>query len=259
MAASDTRRGPIWSSPGIFVEQAFLKRLSAETQRLVREIEEFAASEIELRAAPAPSSQAVDAARSVALIASETGATLLYRGEEEFQTPAVLHELLHLRRYWIDFVPQLVPVADLQGDKTKIANQIENTLEHLIITPQEARYGFDPYTSLNDTARQNWQAYPWSDITESWARRKMCLLSWLTTRLLVSDEDVKALARECLQKEDLFEEAENFAGKIERFRSSKERCISTAVRFLRIPRAETEMIYLDVKRKQLVRKPVPEH
>lgn len=87
----------------------------------------------------------------------------------------------------------------------------------------------------------------------------MCLLSWLTTRLLVSDEDVKALARECLQKEDLFEEAENFAGKIERSRSSKERCISTAVRFLRIPRAETEMIYLDVKRKQLVRKPVPEH
>lgn len=241
------------------MEQAFLQRLSAETQRLVREIEEFAASEIELRAAPAPSSQAVDAARSVALIASETGATLLYRGEEEFQTPAVLHELLHLRRYWIDFVPQLVPVADLQGDKTKIANQIENALEHLIITPQEARYGLDPYVSLNETARQNWQAYPWNDITESWARRKMCLLSWLTTRILVRDDGVKALARECLQKEGLLEEAENFAGKIERSTSSKERCISTAVRFLRIPRDETEMIYLDVKNKQLVRKPVPEH
>ena len=241
------------------MQQAFLHRLNAETQCLVRELEAFAASEIELRAAPAPSNQTTAAVRAVALIASETGATLLYRGEEEFQTPAVLHELLHLRRYWIDFVPQLVPVADPQGDKTKIANQIENTLEHLIITPQEARYGFDPYVSLNETARQNWQAYPWSDITESWARRKMGLLNWLTTRLLVGDEDVKALARECLQQEGLFDEAENFAGKIERSKSSKERCISTAIRFLRIPRAEVEMIYLDVKNRRLVRKPVPEH
>jgi hypothetical protein len=241
------------------MQQAFLQRLNTETQDLVREIEAFASSEIELRAAPVPSSHAAAGARAVALIASETGATLMYRGEEEFQTPAVLHELLHLRRYWIDCVPQLVPVADPQGDKTKIANQIENTLEHLIITPQEAHYGVDPYASLNDTARQNWQAYPWSDITENWARRKMCLLSWLTTRLLVSDDSVEALARGCLQKEGLLEEAENFATKIERSRSSKERCISTAVRFLRIPRAEAEMIYLDVKSKQLVRKPVPEH
>ena len=241
------------------MQQAFLQRLNTETQNLVREIEAFASSEIDLRAAPSPSIQAAGAARTVALIASETGATLLYRGEEEFQTPAVLHELLHLRRYWIDYVPQLVPLADPQGDKTKIANQIENTLEHLIITPQEARYGFDPYVSLNETARQNWQAYPWSDITESWARRKMGLLNWLTTRLLVGDEDVKALARECLQQEGLFDEAENFAGKIERSKSSKERCISTAIRFLRIPRAEAEMIYLDVKNRRLVRKPVPEH
>lgn len=241
------------------MQQAFLQRLTSETQDLVREIEAFATSEIELRAAPAPSNQTTGAARAVALIASETGATLLYRGEEEFQTPAVLHELLHLRRYWIDYVPQLVPVADSQGDKIKIANQVENTLEHLIITPQETRYGFDPYVSLNATTRQNWQAYPWSDITESWARRKMCLLSWLTTQLLVIDEDVKALARKCLEKEGLLGEAENFAAKIERSRSSKERCISTAVRFLRIPRAETEMIYLDVKNKRLVRKPVPEH
>ena len=241
------------------MQRAFLQRLNTETQDLVREIEAFAASEIELRAAPPPSSEAASAARAVALIASETGAILLYRGEEEFQTPAVLHELLHLRRYWIDRVPQLVPLADPQGDKTKIANQIENALEHLIITPQEARYGFDPYVGLNETARHNWQSYPWNDITESWARRKMCLLSWLTTRLLVSDHGVKALAQQCLQKEGLLEEAENFAAKIERSKGSKERCISTAVRFLRIPRAEAEMIYLDVKNKRLVRKPVPEH
>jgi hypothetical protein len=241
------------------MQQAFLQRLNSDTQDLVREIEVFAASEIELRAAPAPSGQTASAARAVALIASENGATLLYRGEEEFQTPAVLHELLHLRRYWIDYVPQLVPTVDPQGDKIKIASQIENALEHLIITPQEARYGFDPYASLNEAARQNWQAYPWHDITESWARRKMCLLSWLTTRLLVSDDGVKALARERLLREGLLEEAENFAAKIKRSRSSKERCISTAVRFLRIPRAEAEMIYLDVKNKQLVRKPVPEH
>ncbi len=77
--------------------------------------------------------------------------------------------------------------------------------------------------------------------------------------MLVTDETVKVLARRYLENEGLLEEAENFAGKIQRLKNSKERCLATAVRFLRIPRHEAEMVYLDIKHKKLVRKPVPEH
>ena len=237
----------------------FLEKLHPDVQALVRDIETFASTEIEVRLAPTPSSKAAASPKAVALMATEKGATLLYREEDEFRSRAALHELLHLRRYWLDRVPQLAALDDPQGDKTRIANEIENTLEHLIIFPQEAGYQFDPSVGINAGERQRWQSYPWANINEPWARRKPALLSWLTVDALVTDEAVKRLARRYLQDEGLLEEAENFADKIQRLKNSKERCLATVVRFLQIPRHEAEMIYLDVKNKKLVRTPVPEH
>lgn len=241
------------------MEKRFLERLSPDTQRLVNEIEAFAAIEIGVRSAPTPSLKTAANPKLVTLMATEKGATLLYREESGFQSGAALHELLHLRRYWLDSVPQLAALDDPQGDKVRIANEIENTLEHLVIYPQEAQYGIDPYLGINEGERERWQAYPWVDINEPWARRKTALLSWLTVDALVTDEAVKALAHRYLENEEILEEAVNFSDKIQRLKNSKERCLATAVRFLRIPRHEAEMVYLDVKNKKLVRKPVPEH
>ncbi|MFQ5935315.1 MAG: hypothetical protein ACE5LB_02750 [Acidiferrobacterales bacterium] len=241
------------------MEQRFFQRLSAELQNLVQELEDFAGVEIEVRPKPTPTGETTAKSKAVALISSEKGATLLCRSEDHFTTQAVLHELLHLRRYWIDFVPQLVPIDDRGGDKTKIANEIDNALEHLAIFPQEAEYGFEPYADLNRAARTLWESYPWNEITEPWARRKSCLLAWLTTVCLVTDDAVKTLARDCLEKEGLLDEAENFSDKIRQLHDSKERSIGTAVRFLQIPHDEAEMIYFDVKQKKRVKKPIPPH
>lgn len=241
------------------MEQRFLEKLNAETQRLVREIEEFASVEIEVRPTPAPSSGAAAHAKAVALLASEDGATLLYRDEQEFGTQSVLHELLHLHRYWVDFVPQLLPLEDPDGDKTMIAHQVENTLEHLVIVPKEAEYGLEPYAQLNETTRKIWQDYPWPDISEPWARRKNAFLSWLTTRFLVNDAGVMAMAQQALTQEALLEEAKSFTDKIARVVGSKEHCISTAIRFLHIPRQEATLAYLDIRNKAFIKKPIPEH
>lgn len=241
------------------MESSFLEKLGVDIQRLVQEIEKFAATEIQVRSTPMPTSASAQSPKAIALIASEHGATLLYRDADDFQPQAVLHELLHLRRYWIDFVPQIVPIDDPDGDKIKLANQIENTLEHLIIVPQEREYGFEPYAFYSETTRKNWQAYPWPAISEPWARRKHCLLTWLTTRLLVGDPAIERLARKCADEEGLLAEAEKFSEKIGRVLGSKEQCISTTIRFLQIPRHEAAMAYLDIKNKSLVNKPIPEH
>ncbi len=241
------------------METRFLEMLSPDTQKLVHDIEAFAAVEIEVRSAPTPSLKTATSPKAVALMATEKGAALLYREEDKFQSRAALHELLHLRRYWLDSIPQLTAVDDLQGDKTRIASEIENTLEHLVIFPQETDYEYDPYIVVNERERERWQAYPWVNINEPWARRKTALLSWLTVDALVTDESLKALARRYLENEGLLEEATNFSDKIQRLKNSKERCLATTIRFLRIPRHEAEMIYLDIKNKTLVRKPVPEH
>ncbi|MFQ6023250.1 MAG: hypothetical protein ACE5NW_11060 [Acidiferrobacterales bacterium] len=241
------------------MEQRFLAKLDGNTQRLVQEIEDFATTEVQVRPTPTPSSQLATGPKAVALLASETGATLLYRDEQTFQPQAVLHELLHLHRYWNECVPQLLPLEDADGDKTKIAHQIENTLEHLVITPKESEYGFESYERYNQAAKETWERYPWSDISEPWARRKNCLLGWLAVNFLVTDTGIKTLAEQTLKKEDLLDEAQNFSDKLKHVLNSKERCIGTTIRFLRIPRHEATMVYLDVRNRGLVKKPIPEH
>ena len=43
--------------------------------------------------------------------------------------------------------------------------------------------------------------YPWPHITDAWARRKNCLLGWLTASKLVTDPTVKEFVETCLRKE----------------------------------------------------------
>ncbi len=241
------------------MEKGFLEKLGADIQCLVEEIEKFASTEIQVRPTPAPTSESAQSPKTIVLIASEYGATLLCRDAGDFRPQAVLHELLHLRRYWIDFVPQILPVDDPDGEKIKLANQIENTLEHIVIVPKEQDYGFEPYASYRETSRRNWETYPWRHIQEPWARRKNCLLNWLTTYFLVRDPTIKQSAERCLEQEGLSSEAANFSQRIERVLSSKEHCISAAIRFLRIPRHEATMTYLDIKSQKVLRKPIPAH
>lgn len=241
------------------MERVFLEKLGAEIQGLVREIEDFAATEIQVRPTPIPTSKYARSPKAITLMASEHGATLLCRDAGDFQPQAVLHELLHLRRYWIDFVPQILPIDDPGGEKIKLANQIENTLEHLVIVPQEHKYGFESYAFYTETTSEHWQAYPWPGISEPWARRKNCLLTWLTTHLLVRDPAIERLAWRCADAEGLLTEAEKFSEKIGRVLNSKEHCISTTIRFLQIPRHEATMAYLDIRNKNLLSKPIPEH
>lgn len=63
----------------------------------------------------------------------------------------VTHELLHIERYWMEHVPQLYP-ADRRNWKN--CAQMENALEHLVIVPREADYGFDPHRHWNETYRK---------------------------------------------------------------------------------------------------------
>ncbi|MFQ5995106.1 MAG: hypothetical protein ACE5K1_08410 [Acidiferrobacterales bacterium] len=241
------------------MQQRFFQRLSGGVQQLVQELENFAGVEIDVRPAPVPSGETAANPKAVILAASEEGAALLYRNEDAFGPRLVLHELLHLQRYWIDCVPQLMPVSDPDGDKTRIANEIENTLEHLVIVPREAAYGFDPYSFYRESATKSWETYPWPDIKESWARRKTCFLNWLTATLLVKEDEITSLAERSLNQEGLYEEAKRFSDKIGEVVNSKERCISTVVRFLRIPRNEAALGYLDIRNKSFVKRPIPEH
>jgi hypothetical protein len=64
-------------------------------------------------------------------------ARIAYRGES-ISRCALVHEVLHLKRYWLNAVPILRPATRLRyGFEAQI---VEELIEHLIIIPEERRF-----------------------------------------------------------------------------------------------------------------------
>ncbi|MGF6369736.1 hypothetical protein OKW40_002486 [Paraburkholderia sp. RAU6.4a] len=84
----------------------------------------------------------VDPARgaTVACHVDERGATLLVSRQEFFQPAPVMHELLHMRRFLVDGVPQIVVNEDYNDWTPELERgltNLDNGLEHLVIVPEE--------------------------------------------------------------------------------------------------------------------------
>ena len=116
----------------------------------MNEIENFAKREIQVELDPRPVSPTEPNPDRPASQTNHNRATIFIRSEESFQPQGILHELLHIHRYWVEAVPQVMPAkGDRNTDESwRITSQIENTLEHLVIVPREADYGFEPYSLL---------------------------------------------------------------------------------------------------------------
>jgi hypothetical protein len=218
-------------------------QLPSNVVTLVDRIESFAKREISVAINNRPISPTSPNPDSLAARVTPTEATILLRSKDVFPPHDVLHELLHIERLWVERIPQLVPVHDPHGTRSKIATIIENALEHLVIVPREANYGFDPYPYWNQTCRRTWAEYPWPVMTDLWQRRKACLLGWLTVSYLVNDSEVKGHVEDCLRKEGQagpiqLDEAKRFSARIGEKLVSKPQAQSAVLRFLEIPRTD---------------------
>jgi hypothetical protein len=213
-------------------------QLPGAVATLVDRIESFTKREISVEIDSRPVSTTSPNPDRLAARITPTEAAIVLRSRDVFPAHAVLHELLHIERMWVERVPQLLPIHDPRGTRIKIATDIENALEHLVIVPREADYGFDPYPYWNETSRRNWAEYPWPAMADPWSRRKACLLGWLTVFYLVNDPGVKSHVAECLRKEGLLDEAKRFGGRIGEMLVSKPQAQSAVLRFLEIPRTD---------------------
>ena len=176
----------------------------------------------------------------------EDGANVLLREGAPISAQDMLHELLHIRRYWIDRVPQIEPIID-DDDYWDTTSRIEETLEHLIIVPREGDFGFSPRPVWNSAARSEWSQYPWPN-HDPFARRLACYLGWLNSQI-ISDPEVRELARACLIKEGEFDHADRLHTSVMRRLASKPKCLLLVVRALGIRRSDVRLSYLDVKKR----------
>jgi len=242
------------------VNQSVLDALPSNVRSFAEQLEAFSGTHIEVRI----SNSRVDRLRGEidpdpggpACQLTETEAVVWVRDFATVDPQGFLHELLHIERYWVAGVPQIVALAP-DVDRTKITSGIENALEHLHVVPGEAMYGFDPYPYRNENSRRLWAAYPWPTITNRDARRRNCLLAWVTVDHLVTNLDVKLKARQVLDEEGFRDEAEALSRRLGQLKGDKERSLAAVVRFLDIPRPDVQLVYLDVQNRQRRLVPVP--
>jgi len=241
------------------MDRHYKDQLPQQVAVLIDQIEAYARREIQIAVDTRPVSPTDPNPDRLAAEVTEQRATIYLRAPDAFPPHGVLHELLHIHRFWVDGIPQVLPVHDPDGERLQVTGSIENALEHQIIVPREAEYGFEPYSYWNETERRLWGQYPWPAITNQWARRKNSLLGWLTVSRLVSDDQVKAQAADCLKKEGLFDEAQRFATRIAGVIESKPRSISATLRFLKIPIQDVRLVRFNVLTEQRDFIPIPEH
>lgn len=236
----------------------FKAQLPSDIAALVERIESFATREIAVEVDTRPVSPTSPNPDSLIARVTPTEAAILLRSREIFPPHDVLHELLHIERMWVERVPQLVPIHP-HNTRRMIATDIENALEHLVIVPREANYGFDPYPYWNETSRRNWAEFPWPAMNDPWWRRKACLLGWLTVFYLVNDPEIKTHVEGCLRKEGLLDEARRFSTRIGEKLDSKPHAQSAVLRFLQIPKTDFVSVRIEVKNGTHEEIPLPQH
>ena len=112
----------------------FLAMLPGELQATVQEAEQLAGCEIAV--VPDAAANEFD---NLALRVDDgvCSATIAYRGES-ISRCALLHEVLHVKRYWLAAVPILRPIARRRYEFE--AQSVDGLIEHLIIIPEERRF-----------------------------------------------------------------------------------------------------------------------
>lgn len=122
------------------------------------------------------------------------------------------HELLHLRRWWLEGVPLLYHgVSDVKAR----CEQLENELEHQVIVPREADYGFDPFARWNGVYGEKWRGQPFSLFEERAVVRQSCMMDWLGTNL-ITDERAVMLMEQKIKEMGFLEEADDFSRGVRR-------------------------------------------
>jgi hypothetical protein len=109
--------------------------LPGELQATVQEAEELAGCEIAVVPDKA-ASEFDNLTLGFDFGAGACTATIAYRGNAI--TPcALVHEVLHVKRYWVDEVPIIKPAAQRFALESQA---LEDLLEHLVIIPEEQHY-----------------------------------------------------------------------------------------------------------------------
>lgn len=222
------------------MEDHYLRQLPDDLQALVRRMEQLSRIVIQVEVDPARGG-------TMACDVDEHGATLLVAREEVFQPASVMHELLHMRRFLVNGVPQIV-VNDDYNDWTpeleRALTVLDNSLEHLIIVPEEiARF---------PARRQYWTGVMTRKLEEIRVnplnpddRRRHALVNWLFIHHVLMERPQVLAADSLLDELGLRHEAGAFRDATIPALATKEEAVRRCLERLNIPFAAVALKYID--------------
>jgi hypothetical protein len=251
-------------SPPPLREQV-LDRLPQVGVDLLAEIEAFAGVQVQFAGLKAPRSPTDPDPFGPENNVSDTYAIIRFPDVTRLTPEGLVHELLHIQRYWVEGIPQLYPRPpnDVPGN-LKTSGDVENTLEHMVIVPRQANLGVPDADHWNVNAARIWGGYPWVDISTPWARRLVVLMNRLALNNVTAPQ-VHAQARIAMEGEGLAGEADRFAARISALQSgadplaAKAQVAACAARFLKIPANQLCLLRFDVRNRQRLMRDLPAH
>lgn len=222
------------------MEDHYLRQLPGDLQALVHGTEQQSGIVIQVEVDPARGG-------TMACHVDEHGTTLLVAREEFFQSASVMHELLHVRRFLVDDVPQLV-VNDDYNDWTpeleRALTNLDNGLEHLVIVPREI---------LRFPARREyWGSVMTRKLEEIRVnplmpddRRRHALVNWLFIHHVLMEGPQIVAADSLVDELDLRQQADAFRDAIVPALAMKEEAVRRCFGRLNIPFAAAALKYID--------------
>lgn len=231
-----------------------LRSLPRAALSLIDKLEIYASTKIEFRDYSNGDESEISYRHMESMYADHTSACIAVPDLDRVNGDAIIHELLHLQRYWVGQIPLMDAISSNPANGA-IASDIENCLEHLIIIPQQSEMGFDTSSHWNAITDEFWSDFPWEEI-DTHSFRIRALTGWLTATACKDPILVESVEGK-LDSVGLLNEARSFHSSLMCLRGSKPSMVSMALRVLKIPTAEVRLVTLDVRGRREIYSDVP--
>ncbi len=229
----------------------FLNRLSPDVQALVRDVEGAAGIDIAVGLDPSRATRGPDGTGILACNIDEHSATLLYPSPEYFPDGAVVHEMLHVRRFLIAGVPRLSATfghPQWTENVDDVLLDLDNALEHLVIVPEELRLRPERAAYWSAVMARTWQT-DLPAMANADDRRRWALVHWTFLDHVLPSSPVVSTAKALLAHFDLVADAELFTAAALPKLGSKEDLVRTCFTHLQLKPDIAVFEYLDARRR----------
>jgi len=229
------------------METRYRELLDSKGRALIDRIESYGSAEIGIEQCD----------EGPACVVSEEEATICFPNLDSISPEAFVHELLHIERNWPERVPQLFSNVE-EPRRIQAIGTIDNDIEHLVIGPKIADYGFDPHDHWNRKIAEKWRMRFWERTQGAQDLRANLLLGYLTAQFLVSDESIKEGTDDVLRANGFLAEGLQFVSEMRGALASKEQMVSIAVHYLGMPLDSVRLDLFDIQQRHRIMTQIPQ-